>query len=913
MRLLLLLTVLFIAGCNSSKTTEQLISEAKTAMANRDYKVAIIILKNSVAQTPDSIDSRYLLGKSYLLTGQFSGANKELARAYELGGDSNVIFPLLIRTKLHLADFDAIDTYLQNDWLKPQTLMELNYLAGIGLTMMGQATRGILLVNNVLALEQSDNFYFQLSKAFIAAKNDQLEEAIALTALLSKNDNEFNDGLLLNANLNALATHNQLALANYERYINAHGYNLFARVGYISLLVKMKDLDKAEWQVDALLKNNPTSPILSVQKAEISFLQQNYEQAADYANTAILTMPHSYRANLIAGLSHHQIKNSELAYHHLIQIKDVMPKGHIGSQILDSLRLSLGYTEEVLTDIDAKTNITEDDFNLLSSASFVLMREGNKARAREYINRLELVEVESPRSLSQRGLLKLAINDESGLKDLEQAITVSPEFALARIALLNNHLDNNNFEQAMSVANEWIVARPDADGGYLAQGLVWQRKNNDEQAKISFNLALAKNPDSTGGKFNLALYDILEEKFQAAYVKLAEILAKSPNHRGALDRMAGISMRIEDQQTVPAFFTQLLEQSPENIDLVVALAKSYENLQDREKGLATLARAKVAADKNVFYLVTYADMNLRARHFDKAEELFAKLLETSPKHQHALLGLIFSYEAQKKYQLALKHVKKAQQLFPQNKNYRLFEVNFLLMLDEIENAEQTLTAVNSQQVSRPLYLALKMALHLAKNEYELANEYAQERHQLAPNNQNALRYALILHRLKQNQLAEKVVTSAIEQNGSHPALETLLAELNIEMNPEKSFTIYQNMAKQQPDDFVVLNNLAWSAIMTNKYELSLAYAQKAEKIAPEMPQVLDTLAVALMRNGKYQEAEKLLIKVTQALPDDTDVSMHYAEVLIHLNKLSESKLVLANIEESPKKQKILDLLANING
>ena len=93
--LLVLLTLVTLAGCGDSITTEQYIQRATEALDKSEYAAATIELKNALRQDPNSAQARWLLGKAYLNTNDMPSATKELQQALDLGWPPDDIQPAL--------------------------------------------------------------------------------------------------------------------------------------------------------------------------------------------------------------------------------------------------------------------------------------------------------------------------------------------------------------------------------------------------------------------------------------------------------------------------------------------------------------------------------------------------------------------------------------------------------------------------------------------------------------------------------------------------------------------------------------------------------------------------------------------------------------------------------------------------
>ncbi|WNC68443.1 PEP-CTERM system TPR-repeat protein PrsT [Thalassotalea nanhaiensis] len=905
-KIVFIIISVFLFACSQQKSADEYKVAASEFISSKDYQSAIIELKNAIQQQPDDGKSRFLLAKSYLHTGDSSGAKKEFLRSLELNFDANLVVPLLIRSDLILGDRNSLLEHLNLIvQLNFEGQVEANAIAGIGLTILGDTQNGMPLLSQVLAHEPNENFYYQLAKGWVAANNDQVDEAIVLTKGLMERDSEFLDAKLVYANLNMLAKNHDVALLEFKAYLEVFPTNYLVKLSFISALMKAEKYTEAESETDKLLNRFPASSIANETKAELTLRESKYKEAAEYAGIALTNQPSLFKANLIAGIGHYKSNNIEMAFHHLSAIEKQMAPNHFGAQLLAIVRLQLGYTQEAITTIDAIDDINEKDFNLLANASLALIRTGEVTKAKEYINKMDDIDIENAANLSRRGTFKLSLNDFSGIEDLQQAIDIDPSYDKARLALLYNYLQKNEFDKAMTVANEWINQFPDKDSGYLAQGLVWRKQNMLTQAEASFKKALVKDSESVGGLFNLALLDMKANKLEAAYNRLTQLLSINENHLASIDLLVSLANKFDDKQKVTKFLA-----TKSSIVFKVAQAKAMENVGQRTQAVEFLKELANEANDNPAYLAVYAKMALRASDYAAAEGLFNKLILRTPNALPAYTGLLYALEAQQKYQQAYTEVKKTQQKFPLNKNLLLFEVNYLIFSKSFDRAGEVLASVRPGDVDQNLYFGVNNLYYQGKGDFEAAKPYAMQLHQLNPDLANSFMYAKLLQRLNETQLAIKVVNSALQEYGSNLPLENLLAELNVEEDPHQSLVFYQKLAEERPDNVIVLNNLAWSAIQAGEYQLGLDTAKKAANLAPEQPQVLDTLAVAHMKMKEYAAAEKLLIQAQEIDPKNQEIMLHYAQLLIYLNRMDDSRAVLAMINDGPEKRQVEQLLVD---
>jgi len=104
---------------------------------------------------------------------------------------------------------------------------------------------------------------------------------------------------------------------------------------------------------------------------------------------------------------------------------------------------------------------------------------------------------------------------------------------------------------------------------------------------------------------------------------------------------------------------------------------------------------------------------------------------------------------------------------------------------------------------------------------------------------------------------------------------------------------YESLLPKMPSNTVILNNLAYMlADGDMRLEEALEYAERAHRIKPNDPGLLDTYAYVLYKNGKYDQAVEYLQSAKQ-LYEQEAVSAP-AEVYEHLGMIKEK--LGANLE-----------------
>ena len=108
--------------------------------------------------------------------------------------------------------------------------------------------------------------------------------------------------------------------------------------------------------------------------------------------------------------------------------------------------------------------------------------------------------------------------------------------------------------------------------------------------------------------------------------------------------------------------------------------------------------------------------------------------------------------------------------------------------------------------------------------------------------------------------------------------------------------IYIALIKLQPDSALAYNNLAWVTGKLNK-EGAIAFAEKANSLAPNQPGFMDTEAMLLSDKGDYAKALELQNKVVALQPQNATFKLNLAK--IHING-GKKDLARKELEELTK-------------
>ena len=172
-------------------------------------------------------------------------------------------------------------------------------------------------------------------------------------------------------------------------------------------------------------------------------------------------------------------------------------------------------------------------------------------------------------------------------------------------------------------------------------------------------------------------------------------------------------------------------------------------------------------------------------------------------------------------------------------------------------------------------LAAESVLSAQAEDYSTALAKAAEAIAIQPENVGfALLPARILITQGKNAEALEALQAAAETHNNHAAI--LMAQADLQMNQQQdqpATELYEQVVLAQPNNVVALNNLAWLLREKNNSR-AIELASRANELAPEAPDILDTHGWVLHLGGNHAQAKPIIEKALALAPDNDEIQAH---------------------------------------
>lgn len=541
-------------------------------------------------------------------------------------------------------------------------------------------------------------------------------------------------------------------------------------------------------------------------------------------------------------------------------------------------------------------------------------RQGRNDAAHELVQSLLQMAPDSPKVLQLAGSVEYQRRAwQLAQTHLSRALDLAPDLALARRLLIAAYLQDGQAGKALN-ALQPVSSRLDDDPQMLAlAGQVYLQNGDIRKAEQYFSKATALDPKDTGKRTALALARLAKGQTDAAMGELEHIAATDPGTVADLALISSLLQRNELDKALQAI--AVLEKKQPGQPLAHDLRGRALSIKGDASGARRSFELALAANPAYFPAVAgLARLDMAAGQPEEARKRFEQLLAANPRNSQVLLALAdLRRQTGAKPQEVAALLNKAVVAAPEETAPRLFLIDHYLRNDDAPHAIAAAQEAASSLPDRPEILnALGLAQQAGKDFHQALATYgrwiALERsspqphlrmadvHLAAGNRDEALRsLRKALELAPATPVAIRLHGALLQQDGAeaerfaaawirdHPKDAGFLYYLGdralVRKDYEAASRHYRAVLESQPDNAAVLNNLAWAAGQL-KSPLAVQYAERANRLAPNQPAMMDTLAMLIVEKGEGRRALELLRRAVELAPNAPQIRLNLAKALI---------------------------------
>jgi putative PEP-CTERM system TPR-repeat lipoprotein len=883
-----------------SPEVKKLLDDSDKALASGNVNLALIHIKNAVRLAPRDGAVRVRLAVAILQTGQAVAAERELRQAMSDGAPRELAVPPLLTAMLQRNEVKELLAEFPDPPQQAQDNLSVDILQGRAWALQASARpmearsvldrslklrRGVsdVVLSARLALQQRD---------YVRASADT-QEALKLGPTNS-------EALTFNVLIARQSGDSQKALAAADEFVRVAPKNIIAKVVRIELLLELKQTARAKQEVDVLLKEAPNAPFSRYFHGVLLAADKDFKGAwRELQNLpAEFIQSEPSIAMMVSSIAAAN-GNVETAGGILTTLIAKHPELRDARLQLSSIRLRQGSTQGAVDVLAPLKSSNDPAVHAMLAQAYLRLRQFDEALislqiANSSPNASDLLKRQLALSQLEVGEADRAIQ---GLRELAQHDPGNAALSAPLIAAL---VRTSKWDEALAVADQMAAKTPKSPLPTFYRSQVFIAKGNLSEAAAALDKSLALDPKNVPALYYRASVSAGRGNFEDAKKDFQAILAQNPSNMLAFIGLTQLALNAGQSQEALALLDRAIKAAPNDATPRLALANyqisqaKYDDAQTTVNGLLQISR------NNPEGLALQGQIQfLRGQPAD-AVKTFRSLSNANSSSPGAYSLLARALYATKDMTGAEDNARKAIGLTPDSAQARMDLINIQIGAGKEEAALATARTYVNAYPGPAADLLLGETLIRLKRAKE-AEAVLDKSLSTRPDAGVALRSAQIAASLGNSKKAIATLAGWLAKNPDDFVRRREYAGLIMGAGDlAGARKEYETLIKQRPEDPITLNNLGY-LLQKDNPDRAFSLLSQAVKIAPQSPEIADTLGWMKYQRRDHQGALPLLQRAHTADANSAPIAYHFALVLDATGKRAEAKTLLQEtLARTPK-------------
>lgn len=467
-------------------------------------------------------------------------------------------------------------------------------------------------------------------------------------------------------------------------------------------------------------------------------------------------------------------------------------------------------------------------------------------------------------------------------------------------------LKNKQLKAADEKIDRLIQQNPRESNFYNLRALSKVLSKEYTPAIQSYQKAIELAPKNIKSRLGLATVFLLAEDYtqakQAANGALS-INSKSAHAYLILAEVAYKENRLQDvESSLLTAQKEIWGLKKQEIIIANNLVKFYVRQKQPQKALSVAQDIIKRYPDDSSALSLLARTQIYNKKTEQAIPTLEKLInqESKDSRHRILLAKLLLNQPGKKPQI-LKLLTEVSSIAPDNAQVQVQKTIILTQLKDFPEALRTTKKVKQLAPDTGMAEALEGDIYLAERQMALALTAFQKSYQIKPNNKTL--GVIIKIMISQGKQSESIdfLNRELNKNPKNFTAHFLIGNIYQQQNNNREAEKhYQAILTEQPDNVLILNNMAWIYHLDNNPK-ALALAERAYQKAPKSAAIADTYAVILVKRGDLAKSLKIFEKAGKLAPQNYDIQYHMADAYALNGQTKQAIKILKTITGSEQK------------
>ncbi|MCB1843425.1 MAG: PEP-CTERM system TPR-repeat protein PrsT [Halioglobus sp.] len=875
----------FLVACARDLTSEEHLKKGLTLFDRGQYVAAIVHLKASLNLNPDQAIARAQLGLAYYETGDVSGAEKELSRALALDGDVDPasILPTLAQVLLQIGDYSRLEE-LDIGMLEGESRSTAIAARGLALLYQDEAVAAEAILQSANEGPESSLFARVALARLAMSKHDYADAYAKLNAILNAAP-DYVAALNLLGDVQAANRRPEDAESAYTRVLELSPRAFDARLNRAMMRIYQGNFQGARKDLQELSRINGGAAashpgfsfaqgIAALEAGNLLPARKAFEKTAEFS----YLYPLSYYYMAVIDLQEGQV---ERALTEVYRFLALAPESQAGPKLAARLELDLGRFAAaemlLLPVLEVHPNDVEA-LNLLASAMF---GQGRGGEGLELLSRVTELEPDSAHARTRLGAgYFMAGEVDSGIAVLQDTLRADPQNEQADILLVLNFLRKERVDEAIEAAKAFSHRNPGSSASYNLLGRAYIAGGNLGAASQAFNKALELNPADPAARHGLADIALAQKKYGVARSLYRQVLRYDNNRLQTQLALAASFAQEGREAEMLNYLRFAMDAHPDATEPRLVLARYYIATGQLDEAGPLFDSLSQAQRNQPDTLATLASFELASGHYNQALITLERLTSMRPDVAHYHYMLSKAYAGLGEGAQVLPALKRTIDLDPEHFYARMAFARLALLAGQVSVAEERLEELRAIAPDNPDVLELQLQLAQQRGDSALALDLLVRLQNDSPSTANVVALATHWQNTGKQDKALGLLESWVSVHAEDARAREKLAEIYEHQGRVGDVLAqYRAILSVDRDNVVALNNLAWYLLKVDPKQ-ALQYAERAAALSPQTASVLDTLAMAQLRNDKPVAARRTLHRALELAPESPGIRLNQAKLQV---------------------------------
>lgn len=845
--------IALVSACAKEFTSEEHLARAGDFIAEGDYASAQIELKNAARKAPQSAAARYELARLALLQGDWAAAEKEARRAIELGVAGDVYLYLVRALYMQESYPELVDlTSDLSDMPGGAVLADILGYRALAQVRQRQYREAEATIET--SLELAESVTGLLARSAYEQQVGSRQTALEVAEQAVARDPGFALGWMQVGEMKQLQGDLEGAREAYDRAVDALSFVSLANARRAFIAARLGDTAQAEADIAALQGTiYREHPDVTFAAGYLAYLQARYNDAAMLFTQSLAGGTVQPVVALYLASSFVQSGKMEQARQVVNQLYRAIPNSIELNRLMATIEIEQQNFDAARERIAALPDAGESDEVALGMLGTMALVEGDTDAAVAYFEKLVALspEDEDARNMLQRAMTMRGdlIGEMSGVAD---GGISEDDFGRALLSAASAY-KQGRVDEALAIAHGLQQQFPGRVDPLNLLAAIYIASGDLDKGKEYFGKALALDPENPSATRSMAKIYLANGEEERALRMMDDYVKNHPADSAATGILANAIAVTLDYPEAERRLTQLLQGVDDNLQARAYLARLHFDNGKFEQVLyvtENLSPEAIKAQPSLIELRGKSLVNLG--RLAEAGGTWERWLTVFPDSVLANYYNGLYLDSLGKGDEAMQYLEKSRSLNPNYLPVRLRLVREYAVRGDRDRALRELRQLQSELSTERAEVWLAEGwLQVQLGDYAAAASALDKSLALEPSPDAAVLQFVTLNTLGKPEEALAALERSLKAFPQNETMLSMLARTYLEKGDDaRAIALYKRVLTVNPGSVEALNNLAW-VLQDADLEQAVTYAKLALEVAPDDPQLLDTVKVLRDKGGRF--------------------------------------------------------------